>query len=152
MTSNVANCRRDTESKTSPRHSRSPRGGSWEKKNFDGFLSLWLRNFHFHPRRAGKQNFTQVLPWANNCSLPRVSQFIEIPTLFCPNGLNDGLQNFFIGQWTWSILFLHFFTKKWHLHKNISEGATACLFHLPLRALVGTNTELKARAGSIFNS
>ena len=32
--------------------------------------------------------------------LPRVSQFLEIPTLFCPKGLNDGLQNFLIGQWT----------------------------------------------------
>ena len=25
---------------------------------------------------------------------------VEIPTLFCPNSLNDVLQNFLIGQWT----------------------------------------------------
>ena len=30
--------------------------------------------------------------------LPLVSHFFEIPTLFCPNGLNDVLQNFLIGQ------------------------------------------------------
>ena len=40
--------------------------------------------------RAGKQNFT----------LGKLVQFLEIPTLFCPIGLNDGLQNFLIGQWT----------------------------------------------------
>ena len=42
-----------------------------------------------------------------------VSQFFETPTLFCPNGLNDVLQNFLIGQWTSKVYFhfLHFFTK-----------------------------------------
>ena len=32
--------------------------------------------------------------------LPQASQFFEMPTLFCPNGLNDVLQNFLIGRWT----------------------------------------------------
>ena len=48
-------------------------------------------------------------------SLPQVglSQFLGSPTLFCPNGLNDGLQNFLIGQWTYIVYFqfLHFFYK-----------------------------------------
>ena len=51
--------------------------------------------------------------------------------------------------------FLHFFTKilKWHLRKKkLSEGTTACLFHLPLQALVATIMELKARAGTIFHN
>ena len=58
--------------------------------------------------RVGKQNFTQVLPWAK--------------------------------------------IKKWHLSKKISEGATGCLFHLPLQALVATIIELTARAGTIFHN
>ena len=48
------------------------------------------RTHHVRPirkRRAGKQNFTQVSPCANWCSLPQLSQFFEISTLFCPNGL-----------------------------------------------------------------
>ena len=32
--------------------------------------------------------------------LTQASQFFEMPTLFCPTGLNDVLQNFLIGQWT----------------------------------------------------
>ena len=36
--------------------------------------------------------------------------------------------------------------------KKLSEGATACLFYLPLQALVATITELKARAGTIFRN
>ena len=34
--------------------------------------------------------------------LPQASQFFEMPTLFCPTSLNDVLQNFLIGQWTYS--------------------------------------------------
>ena len=69
----------------------------------------------------------------------RVFQFLEIPTLFCQNSLNDGLQNFLTGQ------------KLCHLcKKKLSEGVTACLFHLPLQAIVATITELKARADTIF--
>ena len=45
---------------------------------------------------------------------PQVSQFFEIPTLFCPNGLNDVLQNFLIARAVDIVYFhfLHFFTKK----------------------------------------
>ena len=35
-------------------------------------------------------------------------------------------------------------------YNKLSEGATACLFHSPLQALVATITELKVRAGTIF--
>ena len=71
---------------------------------------------------AGKQNFTQVLPWVNYCSLSQVSHFFENPTLFCPNGLNDVLQNFLIGQSIF--IFCIFFTnkKKWHMCKIIRRG------------------------------
>ena len=41
-------------------------------------------------------------------------------------------------------------TKNGTCVKKFSEGATACLFHLPLQALVATIMELKARAGTIF--
>ena len=37
-------------------------------------------------------------------------------------------------------------------YKKLSEGATACLFHLPPQALVAAITELKARAGTIFRN
>ena len=37
-----------------------------------------------------------------------------------------------------------------HFFFLIIEGATACLFHLPLQAFVATITELKARAGNFF--
>ena len=36
--------------------------------------------------------------------------------------------------------------------KKLSEGTTACLFHLPLQALVATIMKLKARAGTIFHN
>ena len=79
---NVANCPRDTESKKSPRHLNFMKQlkkttemkdahnnqkfghipsltfffksttGSWEKKKYAAFSSLWLRNFHFYPRCA----------------------------------------------------------------------------------------------------
>ena len=62
------------------------------------------------------------------------------PTLFCPNGLNDVLQNFLIGQWT----------KNGTCVKKLSEGVTACMFHLSLRRFVAAIMKLKARAGIIF--
>ena len=36
--------------------------------------------------------------------------------------------------------------------KKLSEGATACLFHLPLQAFVTAIMKLKARAGIIFRN
>ena len=36
-------------------------------------------------------------------------QFFEMPTLFCPTGLNDVLQNFLIGQWTSIFIFAFFY-------------------------------------------
>ena len=36
--------------------------------------------------------------------------------------------------------------------KKLLEGATACLFHLPLQAFVAAIMKLKARAGIIFRN
>ena len=77
---------------------------------------------------------------------------LEIPTLFCPNVLNDVLQSFLIGQWTLVYFFFAFFYKNLKNStcvKKLSKGATACLFRLSLQALVATITELKARAGTM---
>ena len=46
--------------------------------------------------------------------------------------------------------FLYKNLTKWHMSKKLSEGATACLFHLPLQAFVAANMKLKARAGNNF--
>ena len=57
---------------------------------------------------------------------------LEIPTLFCPNVLNNVLQNFLIGQWTLVyFLFLHFFTKI----KKMAHACTAYLFKHLLQQL-----------------
>ena len=63
---------------------------------------------------AGKQNFTQLLPWALQPSPGSLPQLFEIPLSFCPNGLNDGIQSFLIGQWITIVYFhsLHFLQKK----------------------------------------
>ena len=36
--------------------------------------------------------------------------------------------------------------------KNLSEGATACLFHLPIQAFVAAIMKLKARADINFSN
>ena len=46
------------------------------------------------------------------------------------------------------LVFCIFFQK----FKKLLKGATACLSHLPLQALVATITKLKARAGTIFHN
>ena len=42
--------------------------------------------------------------------------------------------------------FLHFLQKL----KKLSEGATTCLFHLPIQAFVAAIMKIKVRAGTIF--
>ena len=76
-----------------------------EKKNRWIFILMDKKPFlppvrPMRKRRVGKQNFTQVLPWPGQTSVHPGISILEIPTLFCPNGLNDGLQNFLTGQWT----------------------------------------------------
>ena len=81
----------------------------------------------------------------------RISHFLEIPRLFCLNGLNDGSRTSSYGSGHRH--FLHFFTKiKKGTCIKKTEGATAGLFHLPFQALVATITELKAKAGTIFRN
>ena len=88
--------------------------------------------------RAGKQNFNQVLPWANYCGFPQVPQFFEIPTLFCPNGLIDVIHNFLIWQWTESSLFRFFCIflqklKKWHMCKKIAQHHCEQVIKVPFK-------------------
>ena len=97
---------------------------------------------------AGKQNFTQVLPWANKCRLPQVSQFFKIPTLLCPNDLNNVLQNFLIGQWTSSLFsFFCIFLQK--LKKWLACIRRGHSMPVP-QAFIAAIMRLKARAGIIF--
>ena len=81
----------------------------------------------------------------------RISQYLEIPTLFRPNGLNDGSRTSSYGSGHRH--FLHFFTKiKKGTCIKKTEGATAGLFHLSFQALVATITGLKAKAGTIIRN
>ena len=67
---------------------------------------------HFHPRCApwgsvGQANKTspRFYPGQTSAACPRYLNSSEISTLFCPNVLNNVLQNFLIGQWTCFHLF-----------------------------------------------
>ena len=54
----------------------------------------------FAPHEEVQYRQTKRHPGFIMGKLVQVSQFFEIPILFCPNSLNDVLQNFLIGQWT----------------------------------------------------
>ena len=115
---------------------------SW-KKNFDGFSSLWLRNFHFYPRCApwgseGPANKTSPRFYPGQTGAASLSPGInsEIPTLFSPNGLNP------LTACTENILFYHFLLphlaqpfkhvkdQMWHQLAIIWQELTSVLWNL----------------------
>ena len=143
--------------------------GSWKKINFDDSHPYSCETSIFTlsaPHEEVQCRQTKLHPGFTMVKLVQsshVSHLFEIPTLFYPNSLNDVLQNFLIEQWTKSIfIFLHFLTKILFAFsyknskydtcvKRLSEGATACMFHLPLHAFVAAIMKLKARAVIIFS-
>ena len=142
---------RNLEIASGPSFISSPRGGHGSREILMKSLPYSHETFIFtlgapHEEVQGRQ--TKLHPGFTMGKLvqpsPGISE-IEILTLFCPNeGCPPELPHRAVDVIVY-FYFLHFFTKikkDGICVKKLSKGDTACLFHLPLQALVASITNI----------